>query len=82
MLRIDKYLWAVRLFKTRGEASRACRAGEIKINDRPVKPSGSVQVGDRIERKTGESSFRFRALVLTERRIGPKLIAEYIEPLV
>jgi len=48
-VRVDRWLWAIRLFKSRAEATNACRAGHVKINGRNAKPASTVDVGDRIE---------------------------------
>jgi len=52
-IRIDKYLWAIRLYKTRSIAGEACRSGKVKIADQPVKASRDVNVGDVIELRVG-----------------------------
>ena len=52
-IRIDKYLWAIRLYKTRSIAGEACRSGKVKIADQPVKASREVNVGDVIELRVG-----------------------------
>ena len=52
-IRIDKYLWAIRAFKTRSIASEACKTGRVKIDGKPVKPSREIKVGDIIEFKAG-----------------------------
>jgi ribosome-associated heat shock protein Hsp15 len=48
-VRVDRWLWAIRLFKSRAEATNACRAGHVKINGHNAKPASTVDVGDRIE---------------------------------
>ena len=48
-VRVDRWLWAVRLVKTRSDAARACRGGRVRINDRPAKPASPVRAGDRID---------------------------------
>ena len=48
-VRIDRWLWAIRLFKTRAESTNACRAGHVRVNGRAAKPAAPVDVGDRIE---------------------------------
>jgi ribosome-associated heat shock protein Hsp15 len=48
-VRIDRWLWAIRLFKTRAESTNACRAGHVRVNGRTAKPAAPVEVGDRIE---------------------------------
>ena len=68
--RVDRWLWAVRLFKTRTAASEACRGGHVRINDVRVKPSAPVKVGDTIRTRTGD---RDRIVVVTtviEHRVG------------
>ena len=47
-VRVDQWLWAVRLFKTRSESTEACRAGHVRVNGAPVKPATKVRVGDRV----------------------------------
>lgn len=51
--RVDQWLWAVRLFKTRSLAAEACRGGHVRVNDRPAKPAATVRAGDRIEARVG-----------------------------
>ena len=69
-MRIDVWLWAVRLFKSRTLATSACRGGKIRLNGRPVKPAAEVRVGDRIE---WHDALRARAVEVTAllpRRVG------------
>ncbi len=78
-MRIDKFLWSVRIYKTRSLASKACIAGKIKLNEKSIKPSKSVVTGDTISIKKGPVEFRFQIKSLLKSRVGAKLIAEYIE---
>jgi ribosome-associated heat shock protein Hsp15 len=78
-LRIDKWLWAVRVFKTRSLATEACKKGRIYINGEGVKPSRNVKVGDLIEVKKPPVLFRYKVLVLLKNRVGPKLVENYLE---
>ncbi|MDR0363905.1 MAG: RNA-binding S4 domain-containing protein [Bacteroidales bacterium] len=81
-IRIDKFLWTVRLFKTRSVASEACNAGKIKIRDVNVKPSREVVVGDEIHALLeGGLHKTIRVKALLKNRIGAKLVSEYIEDL-
>jgi len=78
-LRIDKYTWAVRLTKTRSQASELISKGKIKINETDVKPSRDVKVGDVIQVHKNSAVFSYKVLELLEKRIGPKLVSIYIE---
>src|SRR3954469_6316084 len=78
-VRMDKWLWAVRLYKTRTLAAAACRGGKVTIGGEAVKPSRSVRVGDLISASLGELTRTFKVLALLERRVGPKLVSSYAE---
>jgi ribosome-associated heat shock protein Hsp15 len=69
-LRIDKYLWAVRLFKTRSLASDACEKGKVKNDAGQVKPSRSVHIGDEYEVKTEAKRWRIRVTGLLDHRVS------------
>ncbi|MCP5522615.1 MAG: RNA-binding S4 domain-containing protein [Verrucomicrobiales bacterium] len=79
--RLDKWLWAVRLYKTRSLAIAACQAGHVKIEDQRVKPSRPVRLGEIIEARTGDLLRRYRVLALLDRRVGAKLVPQYAEDL-
>jgi ribosome-associated heat shock protein Hsp15 len=74
-LRIDKWLWAARFFKTRSLASRACELGRVQSNGQPVKPSREVRVGDLLQVKNDSGDFQVQVLGLSEMR-GPALVAQ------
>jgi ribosome-associated heat shock protein Hsp15 len=78
-LRIDKYTWAVRLTRTRSQASELISKGKIKINEVDVKPSRDVKVGDIIQVHKNSAVFSYKVLELLEKRVGPKLVSIYIE---
>ena len=78
-LRIDKYTWAVRLTKTRSQASELISKGKIKINEVDVKPSRDVKLGDVIQVHKNSAVFSYKVLELLEKRVGPKLVSIYIE---
>ena len=75
MMRIDKWLWAARFFKTRALAARACELGRIKSNDHPVKPSREVKIGDLLVIKNDSGEFQVEVLILSEMR-GPAALAQ------
>lgn len=78
-MRIDKWLWAVRLFKTRSLATASCKAGVVKIGDRRAKPANVVNPGDTVY-VTKEGVHRTLIVVaLLEKRVGAKLVPEYME---
>lgn len=80
-VRIDKWLWAMRIFKTRTIATDACKKGRVTIGDNPnpVKPSRTVQPGDVVHVRKPPVTFSFRVLAVTENRLGAKLVPEYME---
>jgi len=80
-VRIDKWLWAVRLFKSRSLAIAACQAGHVKIGGQRVKPSREVHVGEMITALTGGVHRTVRVLVLLDRRVGAKRVPEHLEDL-
>ncbi len=74
-VRIDKWLWAARFFKTRALAARACELGRIESNHQPAKPARDVRVGDMLHIKTEGGDFEVEVLVLSEIR-GPASVAQ------
>lgn len=78
-VRIDKWLWAVRLFKTRSIAIEACKKGRITIKGITIKPSRTIKVGDIIEVRRPPIIYSFEVLALSERRMGAKLVPEYMK---
>ena len=77
--RIDKWLWAVRIYKTRSIAAEACKKGHIMIGERSVKPSHTVRVGDIVKVKKSPITYSFRVLKAAENRVGAKLVPELME---
>lgn len=77
--RIDKWLWAARIFKTRSIAADACKNGRVTINNVNVKPSHMVKAGETISVKKPPITYSFRILKPIEQRVGAKLIPEVYE---
>lgn len=77
--RIDKWMWATRIFKTRTIAAEACKKGRVTINNSQVKPARTIKVGDVIQVKKPPIIYSFKVLQLIEKRMGAKLVAEYME---
>ncbi len=80
-VRIDKWLWCVRLFKSRSMATAACTAGKVRINGDPVKPSRGTRVGETFAVTTGQLTRTVKVLALLEQRVGAKLVPDYLEDL-
>ena len=80
-VRIDKYLWAIRAFKTRTEATDACKGGRVKVGAAAAKPSKLIQPGDVLEVRKGAIVFTYKVLRPLEHRIGAKLVPDYAENL-
>lgn len=80
-VRIDKWLWAMRVFKTRTVATEAIKKGRVTVGDNPnpVKPSRTITVGDIVHVRKPPVTFSFKVLRLTENRLGAKLVPEYME---
>lgn len=78
-VRIDKWLWATRIFKTRTIAVEACKKGRISINGTTIKPSRTIKVGEIIEVRKPPITYSFRVKALTDKRMGAKLVPEYLE---
>jgi len=79
--RIDKWLWAVRLFKTRSLAASACRDGQVLIGGERIKPAREVRLGEIISAKTGGVQRTVKVLGVPPSRIGAKLVPEFMEDL-
>lgn len=80
-LRIDKFLWAVRVYKTRSLATEACNGGKVKFDGKSVKPSRQVKQGEVFAVNQRYITRTYKVLKLIEKRISAKLLAEYIEDL-
>ena len=78
-VRIDKWMWATRIFKTRSIAADACKKGRVMINGVSVKPSRMIKVGDVIQVRKPPVTFSFKVLDLTENRMGAKLVPQFME---
>ena len=77
-VRVDKYLWAMRIYKTRSIAADACKNGRISMNGLQLKPSRTFKVGDVFNVRKGPITYTYRVLQLTENRLGAKLVPEYM----
>lgn len=78
-VRVDKWLWAVRVFKTRSLATDACKISRVSINGQLAKPSRLVKVGDVVSVRKPPIEFSFRVLQVLNNRVGAKLVPEYME---
>ncbi len=80
-IRIDKFLWAVRLYKTRSIATDACRSGRVKFNGQPVKPSHEIAVGEIYELNIEQMHRTVQVKALLSNRVGAKLVENYLTDL-
>ncbi len=80
-LRIDKYLWSIRVFKTRSLATEACRAGKVKLNGQNVKPSYEVKVGEVYQIQKGIERKVLKVLMLLDKRVDAKTAVLHYEDL-
>ena len=80
-VRLDKYLWSIRVYKTRSEATTACNGGKVRLNGSDVKPSKAVKVGDTIVVRKGPVTYTYKVLSLIDKRQGAKLVPQYAENL-
>ena len=77
--RLDKWLWAARIYKTRTLAADACKNGRVMINGAQAKPSRMVKVGDEVSVKKSPITYTFRVKQTIEKRVGAKLIRDVLE---
>jgi ribosome-associated heat shock protein Hsp15 len=80
-IRIDKWLWAVRIYKTRSLATEACKSNKIKIDGQPVKPSREVKVDDQIMVQTGPMTKTLLVKAPLNNRVSAKLVENYMTDL-
>ena len=76
-MRVDKYLWCIRYFKTRSIASKACKKGAVRVNETIIKPSREVYPGDQIRLRKNQINYTLVVLDLPESRLGAKLVDMY-----
>lgn len=79
--RIDKYLWAIRVFKTRSDATEACKGGRVKVGNANAKPSRAVSAGDVIQVRKGAVMFTYKVVRPVDNRVGAKLVPDFAENL-
>ena len=77
-VRLDKWLWAARIYKTRGEATEACKAGLVKLNNERVKPSHQVKPGEKLYLRKNELARIFQVVALLDRRVSAKIIDHFV----
>jgi ribosome-associated heat shock protein Hsp15 len=75
VVRVDQWLWAVRVFKTRSMATEACRGGHVRVNDRPAKPAAPVRTGDRVEARVGTRPRILEVVTPIAKRVGAPMAA-------
>lgn len=78
-VRVDRWLWSVRVFKTRNQAAVACRNGQVRMAGVSVKASKLLRVGDKLEVKRGRALISVTVIDLLEKRIGPKAVSKFKE---
>ena len=78
-VRIDKWMWATRIFKTRTIAAEACKKNRVMIQGVNVKASRMIKVGDVIQVRKPPITYSFKVLEVTERRMGAKMVSQYLE---
>lgn len=78
-MRIDKFLWCVRYFKTRSLATDACKKGHVRVNNDVVKPSREIYGGEAISVRKNQINYQFQVLDIPESRLGAKLVGLHIK---
>lgn len=76
-VRIDKYLWAIRVYKTRTDATDACKGGKVRLNGGDVKPSKGIKPGDVISARKGAVCYTYKVVEPLDKRVGAKLVENY-----
>ena len=80
-VRVDKWLWSVRIFKSRTIATDACKSGKVKIEGMPVKPSLSIQRGEVLEVRKNGFNFQYKVIDLIQKRVGAPIAQQCFEDL-
>jgi ribosome-associated heat shock protein Hsp15 len=78
-VRADRWLWAVRLYRTRTQACAACAAGHVHVNGHPCKPARPIRPGDILMALTGQITRTVKVIAVLENRVGAKLVPNYLE---
>lgn len=78
-MRIDKFLWCVRLFKTRSLATEQVRLGKVLMNGELLKPSKELKIGEKVQIRRGPVTFCFQVLDFPKARVGPKMVELYVK---
>ena len=78
-VRIDKWLWAVRVFKTRTIAAEACKKGRVYVDNNSVKPARMVKIGDVVQVKKPPVTYSFKVIDISQKRMGAKLVPNFME---
>lgn len=79
MSRIDKFLWSVRIYKTRSDATEACKNGRVIVNSQGAKASKEVKIGDKLEVRKGNIRYTFTIRELLNSRVSASLVLNYVE---
>ena len=77
--RLDKWLWAVRVYKTRSDAAEACRGSAVRLNETIAKPSAKVRIGNTVVARTRALTRTLHVTGLTEKRVGAALVHDFLE---
>lgn len=78
-VRVDKWLWAVRIYKTRSVAAEACKKGKVTCNGQTLKPSHVVKVGEIYQVRRSPVTFSYKVLALAHNRMGAKLVPDFMQ---
>ena len=76
--RVDRWLWAIRVFKTRGDVTDACRGGHVRANGSRAKPAATVRVGDRVEARAHQVDRVLEAVAILDKRVGAAVATEWL----
>ncbi len=76
-MRIDKYLWAIRYYKTRNQAAVACKKGQVRVQATITKPSRAIYIGDKITVRKNQINYELEVLDIPPNRVGAKLVDLY-----
>ena len=80
-VRIDKWLWSVRIYKTRSLATQACKSGHVSIDGNTIKASREINIGDLVELRKDHMNLQLKVVDLAEKRMGAKLVPNFMENL-